>query len=440
MSDKPKKNKLKVLTAISISIVLVIICMRNIDIFTSAFTWFTGIIMPLIIGCGIAIFINVPMRFLEKRLWRKSEDKFWCAIRRPVAFALSMVFIVGCIVGVVWIVIPELFEAVKVLIQSATVFVQKISSMTEEELAELPFGELLTRIDWNGLLDNLKNWLTNQSGTIVNTLFGTITTVAKETFSLVLSVVFAVNILLVKEKLKNMIKRILKVWFPKRSEFITHALSIANASFRNYIAGQLLESAILTSLVLVGMLIFRFPYALMISVLIGVLTWIPMIGVFVGAGLGAFMILTVDPMKALWFIVFFVVLQQIEGNLIYPRVMGKRVNLPGIWILAAFTIGGGLGGPVGMLLSIPIFSTVYILFKEATDKKEKRLTEESSENGGVPEVKEEFVEAKAEENSENNGATEAESEITEVKEEPIEVKEEPAEEQDEVELNIEALQ
>ena len=446
MSDKPKKNKLKVLIAISILIVLVIICMRNIDIFTSAISWCTGIVMPLLVGCGIAIFINVPMRFFETHLWRKSKSKFWCKARRPIAFALSMLFIVGCIGGVIWIVIPELVEAVKILVQSATVFVQKIGGMTEEEFAELPFGELLSRIDWNHLLETLQSWLTKQSGTIVNTLFGTVTTLAKEIFNLVLSVVFAINILLVKEKLKNMVKRILKVWVPKRSDYIAHVLSVANASFRNYIGGQLLESAILTCLVLIGMLIFGFPYAPMISVLIGVLTWIPMVGVFIGAGLGAFMILTVDPVKALWFIVFFVILQQIEGNLIYPRVMGKRVNLPGIWILAVFTLGGGLGGPVGMLLSIPIFSTVYTLFKEATDKKEKKSAEENSANEVAIEVKEEAIEVKAELVETKEELVETKEEPVEVKEEPLEVKEElieakeePIEKQDEVELNIDAL-
>ena len=203
MKEKPQKSKLKMLIAVSIIIVLSIICLKNIDVFTSAVSWCTSLVMPLLVGCAIALFINVPVRFLERRLWRKSKNKFWCNARRPIAFVLAMVFIFGCIVAVIWIVIPELIEAIKILVQSATLFVQRIGSMTEEELAELPFGELLSKIDWNSLLENLKNWLANQSGNIVNTAFGTITTLAKETFSLVLSVVFAINILLVKEKLKN---------------------------------------------------------------------------------------------------------------------------------------------------------------------------------------------------------------------------------------------
>ena len=393
MKDLLKKHKFKLLIAISIIIVMAIICIRNIDIVTSAISWCIGIIMPLLVGCAIALFINVPMRFLETHLWSKSKSKFWCKARRPIAFILSMIFIVGVIVGVIWIVIPELIEAVKILVQSATVFVQKIGSMTEEELAELPFGQVLKRIDWNHLLETLQNWLKNQTGNIFNTVFGTITSLMREIFNLVLSVVFAINILLSKEKLKNMVKRILKVWIPKKSDMIAHVLSVANANFRNYIAGQLIESVILTSLILIGMLIFGFPYAPMISVLIGVLTWIPMVGVFIGAGLGAFMILTVSPVKAIWFIVFFVVLQQLEGNLIYPRVMGKRVNLPAIWILAAFTIGGGIAGPVGMLLSIPVFSTVYVLFKEATQKKEMTLAEADSPKDEATEEKTEKTES-----------------------------------------------
>ena len=167
-----------------------------------------------------------------------------------------------------------------------------------------------------------------------------------------------------------------RVWLPKNfGEWSIHAASVASMNFRNFISGQSLEAVILGVLCMIGMWIFGFPYAPMIGALVGVTALIPVVGGFIGAGVGAFMILTVDPLKAVFFLIFIVVLQQLEGNLIYPRVMGSRVNLPGMWILAAVTVGGGIAGPVGMLLSVPIASTVYVLVKEATDKREKALKE-----------------------------------------------------------------
>jgi predicted PurR-regulated permease PerM len=189
--------------------------------------------------------------------------------------------------------------------------------------------------------------------------------------------VFAIHILLGKEKLKQQARRILRVWTPKKTDKIIHAFSIANVNFRNFIAAQTLEAMILALLCLFGMWIFGFPYAPMISVLVGVTALIPIVGGFVGGGIGAFMILTVDPMEAIWFLLFFIILQQLEGNLIYPKVMGGRVNLPSMWILAAVTVGGGIAGPIGMLLSVPLFSTAYALFKEETEKRAASAEEKS---------------------------------------------------------------
>ena len=372
-----KKKKLsKWIIGIVVACIVIFLGLQNIDVVAKAFSWCAGLIMPLILGFAFALILNVPMRFFESHIWSKTKKKGLQKLRRPLSFIISLVLIIGILVGVVWLVIPELVEAIKVIVQGAIDLVNKFSAMSEAELAELPFGNALMNTDWDKMLDTLQNWLKNQSGTIVNTAVGTIGSLVGGIFDFFISFVFAIYILFSKDKLKAQAKRMIRVWLPKNfGEWSIHAASVASQNFHNFISGQSLEAVILGVLCMIGMWIFGFPYAPMIGALVGVTALIPVVGGFIGAGVGAFMILTVDPLKAVFFLVFIVVLQQLEGNLIYPRVMGSRVNLPGMWILAAVTVGGGIAGPVGMLLSVPIASTVYVLVREATEKREKTMKE-----------------------------------------------------------------
>ena len=378
MDFTPEKRKklTKWLIGIATACILIFLGVQNMDVVADAVSWVAGLIMPLILGCAFALILNVPMRFFESHLWSKTKKPVLCKLRRPLAFLISLILIIGILVGVIWLVIPELVDAVKVIAQGAIDLVNKLSAMSEAELAELPLGSVLLNIDWDKLLDTLQTWLKNQSGTIVNTAFGTISSLVGGIFDFFISFVFAIYILFSKDKLKAQAKRLTRVWLPKNfGEWSIHAASVANQNFRNFISGQSLEAVILGVLCMIGMWIFGFPYAPMVGALVGVTALIPVVGGFIGAGVGAFMILTVDPIKAVFFLIYIIVLQQIEGNLIYPRVMGSRVNLPGMWILAAVTVGGGIAGPIGMLLSVPIASTIYVLVREATDKREKTLKE-----------------------------------------------------------------
>ena len=329
--------------------------------------------MPLLLGVVIAVILNVPMRFFEMQLFKITKNKDLQKLGRPLAFLLSLVLIVGIIAGIIRLVIPELASAVSIIVDGAIDAINKLSSMSQEELMELPFGNILLNTDWNNILSNVEQWLKTQGGSMVNAAFGTVTSLIGGVFDFFISFVFAIYILFSKDELKKQATRLIQVWVPKRyGEWFIHAVSVANVNFRNFISGQSLEAVILGVLCMVGMWIFRFPYAPMVGALVGVTALIPVVGAFIGAGVGAFMILTVDPLKTVFFLLFIVVLQQLEGNVIYPKVMGSRVNLPGMWILAAVTIGGGIGGPVGMLVSVPIASTAYALFKEATDNRERR--------------------------------------------------------------------
>lgn len=379
LTPENKKKFTKWIIGIAAACILIYLGVQNIGVLANALDWVGGVVMPLTVGFAMAVVLNVPIRFLEVHLWKNTKKPFLVKARRPVAFILSLLFILGILVGAVVVILPTLVDTVTVLIQSAIDMIDRFNSMSDAEISELPFGELLLEINWNGLLDSFKNWAKDQADTIINTVFGTASSFVVAIIDLFISVAFAIYLLFSKEKLKDGFKRLVRVWLPeKKAEWFLHALSVANVNFRCFIAGQFIEAIILGVLCFLGMLIFGFPYAAMISTFVGVTALIPVIGSYLGGGIGAFMILTVDPIKALWFIVYIIVLQQIEGNVIYPKVMGNSVNLSAMWILAAVTVGGGVAGPVGILLSVPLLSTIFTLFAEATDKREARLYPESA--------------------------------------------------------------
>jgi len=378
MDFTPEKRKVlsKWLIGIAAACILIFLGVQNIGIVAGAVSWVLGLIMPLILGLVFALILNVPMHFFESHLFSKTKKPFLKKIRRPLSYIISLVMIIGVLVGVVWLVIPELAGAVKLIVQSVIDMITRLNAMDKAELAELPFGSMLLDTDWDKLLDTMQNWLKNKSGSIVNTAVGTVSSLVGGIFDFFISFIFSIYILFSKEKLKSQVSRLVRVWLPRSfGEWLIHASHVASGNFRYFISGQSLEAVILGVLCMIGMLILDIPYAPMVGALIGVTALIPVVGAFIGTIVGAFMILTVEPIKAVIFVVFLLILQQLEGNLIYPKVMGSRVNLPAMWILAAVTVGGGIAGPIGMLLAVPVASTAYILIREATEQREKVLKE-----------------------------------------------------------------
>lgn len=375
--DFTPQNKRKItkwIIGIAAACIVIFLGLQNIGTVTGALSKCLSLIMPLILGFVFALILNVPMSFFEKHLFSKTKKNSLKKLKRPLSFVISVLLIVAIVVGVVWLVIPELVDAFKVIADGVINFIDTIRGMSEEELAKLPFGNQLLNIDWDKIKDSMQNWLKRESGSIVNSAVGTVSSLVGGIFDFFVAFVFSIYILFGKEKLKKQASRLIRVWLPKGfGEWFIHASNVASTNFRNFVSGQSLEAVILGTLCMIGMLILRIPYAPMVGALIGVTALIPVVGAFIGAAVGAFVILTVNPFKALVFLIFLVILQQLEGNIIYPRVMGSRVNLPGMWILAAVTIGGGIAGPVGMLISVPVASTVYVLIREATENREKKL-------------------------------------------------------------------
>ena len=229
----------------------------------------------------------------------------------------------------------------------------------------------LQKLDWNSIMDSVVNFLKNGMGNMLSSTFTVASGIVSGTVNGFIALVFSVYILAQKEKLGEQFKRVLRAYTSQRiNDGVLHVCTLLYHNFSNFIIGQCTEAVILGLMFIVSMTIFRFDYAVMIGVLIAFTALIPIVGAFVGCFVGAFVMLVDDPVKAIWFVVLFIVLQQIEGNLIYPHVVGNSVGLPSIWVLAAVTIGGSLMGIFGMLVFIPLLSTVYMLLRENVNRRE----------------------------------------------------------------------
>ena len=272
--------------------------MQNIDAVAGAVSRCVSLVQPLLGGAVIAVILNVPMRFFESHIWAKTKKPVLQKLRRPVSFLLALVMILAIFAGVVWLVIPELANAVTIIAEGVIGFINRLDAMSEEEFARLPLGQALLSIDWDYVLTTIQNWLKEQGGAIVNTAFGTVTSLVGGVVDFFVSFIFAVYILFSKEKLARQARCLVRAWLPKGfGEWLIHAASVANVTFRNFISGQSLEAVILGSLCTAGMLILQIPYAPMVGALVGVTALIPVVGAFIGTIVGAFMILTVAPSR-----------------------------------------------------------------------------------------------------------------------------------------------
>lgn len=356
--------------------ILVYLFVSNFDSVINIFYGLFNITKPIVIGLVFALILNVPMSLIERKVFRKNFRG-----KRSLSIFLSLIFIIAIAIGVMVLVIPELVAALKLLVGIASDTFSQLSQMKQNIPPDAkPWVAYLAQIDmdWSSLKVQLEDWFKAQSESIANQAFKTISALTSGIVTLVLSLFFAIYILARKEELKRQTGKLVRTWLPEKGgSAVTHVFSTFSTTFQKFIGGQATEAVILGVLCTLGMLILRLPYAPMIGALVGVTALIPIVGGFVGTIVGGIMIVTVAPVKALIFIVFLLVLQQIEGNLIYPRVVGGKISLPAIWVLAAITIGGNIAGPIGMFLGVPVMSAIYILVKEATAAKAMQKKEVS---------------------------------------------------------------
>lgn len=379
ITDKIKIRKItKWLIGVVTACILIYLAIRHLNMIAMGISWLVNIMFPILLGVVMAFVLNVPMRPIEKHLHLKHKKA-----KRPLAIFLSLLLISGIFTGVAFLVIPEIVDAVRLVAQIILSGIDQATFLEENiDLSTFPLGEYLEQIniDWVQLKLSLEDWTISQRDVLLKRAAGTVSSIATGFINFFIGLVFSIYTLANKEKLKIQMRRLIHAWLPEKTGIsLIHIVSVCNVSFRNFIAGQATEAIILGTLCTIGMLILRLPYAPMVGALVGVTALIPIVGAYIGAITGAFLILTVSPLKAFVFIIFLIILQQIEGNLIYPRVVGSRVNLPAMWVLAAVTVGGNLSGPVGMLLGVPAASAVYELLKEATSKRELKAKEPESD-------------------------------------------------------------
>ncbi len=356
-------------TAIKAVVILFILflCIHYWQIVENGVYTLTGTLTPVISGFFIAYVLNIIMSFYERHYFKKAKtNSFLAKTRRPVCLVLAILTLCAILSFVVIMVIPELVACIKILIAQIPPAMEKlINNKFVKEILPANALSMLVAIDWREHIGNIADMLTSGIGNAATAIFSAITSVFTVAATVLLSIIFAVYMLLSKEKLSHHISKVSQRYIAEKPRLkITHIIKVSDDSFKRYIVGQCTEAVILGVLCIIGMYILRLPYAPMIGTLIGLTALIPIAGAYIGAAVGAIMILTVAPIKAFVFLIFIVVLQQFEGNIIYPKVVGNKLGLPAIYVLLAITIGGGLWGIFGMLIGVPIMSVIYRLVKE----------------------------------------------------------------------------
>ncbi|MBQ3531098.1 MAG: AI-2E family transporter [Oscillospiraceae bacterium] len=335
-----------------------------------------GAAAPLFIGAAVAYVVNILMSFYERRFFGKTKNKKLLKIKRPLCMIIAFITLVAVLAIVVWLVLPQFVSAIMLVVDYIPDAVDWIVEQLEKlEYVPQDIIDMLVSIDWNSQIEKIIKAVTSGVGNVMGVVISTVSTVLGGIVTAFLSLIFAIYILLDKEKLENQADKIAKKYL-KQSwyEKLRYVLYTFSDSFHKYIVGQCTEAVILGGLCAIGMGILGLPYATMIGALVAFTALIPVAGAFIGGAVGAFMILMVNPIQALIFIVYLVVLQQLEGNIIYPKVVGSSMGLPAIWVLAAVTIGGGVMGVMGMLIGVPIAATVYrIIRNDVNGKTEEEI-------------------------------------------------------------------
>lgn len=370
------KNNLKKIRGLIIFTAVVCLAVIKIDLVLNGLFFVVGILKPFIYGAVAAFVLNIPMSAIEKRLFGNGKHSKMQKAKRPTSIFLAFIAVILVMVVVAVTVVPQLGKTMIELGNKIPLFLNSLQVSLEQLMEERPelvvmLEELdFDSINWNSVLSGIVDFMKNGLGNVVTSTVMVASTIIGGVVNLFVALVFSFYILAQKEKLGDQLKRVMRAYFSRGLyERVLEVASLANRNFSNFITGQCMEAVILGSMFVITMAIFRFPYALLVGVLIAFTALIPIVGAFIGCFVGTFLIMVDDPIKAIWFLVLFIVLQQVEGNLIYPHVVGNSVGLPSIWVLAAVTIGGSLMGVAGMLIFIPIVSTVYALLRDDVNKK-----------------------------------------------------------------------
>lgn len=360
-----EKNKKTIMQLILFTII-VIFAFINISYLWTFIKYIIAIFMPFIIGAMMAFVLNVLLNVVENKLFKKlnkKNTKTWKKLKRPVSLVTTFIIIIAIIALILGLIIPQLKNTVELFTENFDSYkTQSVELLEKVGIEKKTINKLNNNIE--NIQEEATKYISKNSDKIMQTTVGVATTVAGTVATIVLGIVFAIYILLKKEDLTRQFKKLARAYLPeKRQRTLKEISTLSNKTFGNFVSGQCIEALIIGLLCFIGMLILQIPYAPTIAVLVGFTALIPVFGAFIGTAIGAFLILMVDPTKALIFIIFIIILQQLEGNLIYPKVVGNSVGLPGIWVMVAVTVGASIGGILGMLLSVPVCSILYSILR-----------------------------------------------------------------------------
>ena len=352
---------------------------NNLSTIGNLFSNIFNILFPFVLGAGLAFVLNIPMTFFEKKLLKEKNKKKSQKRNKKLVRVISIVFAIAVILMVlaliVRLIVPELTDIINLLIENIPYYAEKITELFKQSGANI--GDINKVIQEANIdINEIKNKVINQIPTILTSSISIVSSIISGIATFFIAIVFAIYILMDKEKLQEQATKVLYAFLSK--EKAERAIDVGRVSkniFKSFLTVQCLEATILGTLCIIGMLILRIPYAVPIGVLIGVTALIPVVGAFIGAIIGSILILSVSPIKVITFLIFIVVLQQTEGNLIYPRVVGNSIGLPGMWVLVAVSVGGSIAGVFGMLLGVPIATIIYTLLRNSVNKKLEKKNE-----------------------------------------------------------------
>lgn len=386
--DKKELKKYLIIGAVAVAVMVIVKNLSYIGSFISLiFTAFS----PLVIGCAIAFVFNIIMSFFERHYFPKSRKKIAEKTKRPVCLLFSVCIVAFGIFLIAKIVVPEVAESCKVLYNTIPDIAERLKEWAIKNFENIPdIQKKISELDinWATVTENIASFLTSGATGLISSLVGIIGSFTLSITKICVGIAFAIYLLIYKDGIKKGVSRLKNAYLKKKTaDKLQHIFDVTNKTFKSFFVGQFTEAIILGFLCSIGMLILRLPYAVMTGTVVGVTALVPIVGAFIGAIVGAFMILTVNPMQAVIFIIFLIILQQIEEKFIYPKVVGSSIGLPGIWVLASITVGGAMSGILGMLLGVPTVAVIYKLVCENLEKRESEKEKQTSapkpdNNGG----------------------------------------------------------
>jgi predicted PurR-regulated permease PerM len=369
------KRKVKVGIAIAAFAILFYLTLQNFSKVTAGFNYVIGIFTAFIIGLCIAFVLNLLMTFFEKKVFHKIDPKkhpLFARAKRPICILITLIIVLSILTGLIWFIIPQLISSATTLANNIPDYLKSLEAYANSVLNDFGISADINK--------TINSFITDISSTVLTFVSGAIPKILEVTSNITTGVVniflgFIIGIYMLagKETLLKNCKKTLYAFVPKKgADYSLHVYQLVKVRFSGFVTGQLTEAFILAVLCFIGMTLFRMQYALLISVIIGVTNMVPIIGPIIGAIPGAIIMLMIDPMKALWFIIYIIVLQQLESNIIYPKIVGDSIGLPGIWVIFAIMLGGELFGFAGILLGVPAFAVIYTLLNEIVTARLKK--------------------------------------------------------------------